>query len=336
MAANLEDEEKGILRVVQMEGTQTPNEIADYNKDVGRICNYCLEAVSTSDHVRWECKHVDATRKEIDPELADIPHRLLPNYVKNGIAPAMKTEGRNTFWGAKLGEDLNNENRKLLDENLALHTPGSDARKTEERQAALEINEDPEVAGYNARQIMLKYKEAHGSGQDLDSPGAEEIERNMEGYPEGHKADIYGDGSHTSLTVWWAALGGHGIRVPDWNKGGEQSEDRETTSYHGAAIGQTGTSTRQELTAWVRVLALPCRSMYATDTVSMLSKALKLIKAGEKDQKGKDQSTKVRRGNPFGKPWAAGRRRPVGTSVDSGQEKRNWKPIASESKRPCY
>ena len=73
---------------------------------------------------------------------------------------------------------------------------------------------------------MLMYKEAHGSGQDLDFPGAEEIEKNMEGHPEGHKVDIYGDGSHTSPTVWWAALGGFGIWVPDWNKGEEHSEDR--------------------------------------------------------------------------------------------------------------
>ena len=93
VAAKLEDDEKGILRVVQMGGTQALNEIAEYNQDVGRICNYCLEAVSTSEHVRWGCKHFDATRKEIDPELAAIPHEYFPNCLKNGIAPAMKAEG---------------------------------------------------------------------------------------------------------------------------------------------------------------------------------------------------------------------------------------------------
>ena len=67
--------------------------------------------------------------------------------------------------------------------NLELHTPGSDARKTEVRQAALEIIEDPEVAGYSARQIMLMYKEAHGSGQNLERPGAEEIYREEHGGP---------------------------------------------------------------------------------------------------------------------------------------------------------
>ena len=161
--------------------------------------------------------------------------------------------GETTFWGAELGEDISNQNRKLLGENLELHTPGSDARKTEERQAALEISDDPDVAGYNARQIMVKYKEAHGSGQDLDFPGVEEIEKNMQGHPEGYKVDIFGDGSHTSPTVWWVALGGYGVWVPDWNDGTEHSEDRETTSYYGVALGQIGTSTRQ--------LAIPCRSM---------------------------------------------------------------------------
>ena len=81
-----------------MGGTQALNEIADYNQDVGRICNYCMEAISTTDHVRWECKHFDVTRKEIDAELADIPHKLLPNCVTHGIAPATKAEGKTIFW----------------------------------------------------------------------------------------------------------------------------------------------------------------------------------------------------------------------------------------------
>ena len=178
----------------------------------------------------------------------------------------------------------------MLGENLELHTPGSDARKSEERQAAFGISDDPDVVGYNARQIMLKYKEAHGSGQNLEFPGDEEIQRNMHGYPEDYKVDIFGDGSYTSPTVWWAALGGFGIWVPDWNDGTEHSKERETASYHGAALGQTGTSTGQELTAWIRVLAIPCRSMYATDSASMLSKAMKLITAAEKEQRKRNKA----------------------------------------------
>ena len=67
----------------------------------------------------------------------------------------------------------------------------------------------------------------------------------------------------------------------------QQQQLREATTFHGAAIGQTGTSTRQKLTAWIRVLAIPCRSMYATDSASMLNKALRLIQAAERNLREK-------------------------------------------------
>ena len=115
----------------------------------------------------------------------------------------------------------------------------------------------------------------------------------MEGYPEGHRVDIYGDGSYTSPTVWWAALGGFGIWVPKW----QPEQQHEGMDYipelaateDGAdgtgqqELGQTRTPTGQELTAWLRVLAIPCRNIYATDSASMMSKALRLIKAAERD-----------------------------------------------------
>ena len=97
-------------------------------------------------------------------------------------------------------------------------------------------------------------------------------------------------------------MGGYGVWVPDWNDGAEHSNDREIASYFGAALGQTGTSTRHELTAWIRVLAIPCRSMYATDSASMLGKAMGRIAAAERDQKEKEQGKQVMRGNPCGKP----------------------------------
>ena len=78
---------------------------------------------------------------------------------------------------------------------------------------------------------------------------------------------------------------------------------RQATNYHGVAIGQTGTSTRLELTAWIRVLAIPCRSCYATDSASMLNKARRLIKAAERDLAEEESGTVVKRGNPFKKPW---------------------------------
>ena len=118
----------------------------------------------------------------------------------------MEADGTTTFWGADAGEDLDERARKLLGENLELHTTGSDARKTEERQAAVGILDGPRVEGLNARQMLLKFKAAHGSGNNLTFPDADQIKANMQGYPEDFKVDIYGDESCTSPTVCWAAL----------------------------------------------------------------------------------------------------------------------------------
>ena len=128
----------------------------------------------------------------------------------------MKADGMKTFWGADFGEDLDERTRKLFGGNLELHTTGSDARNTEERQVAVEILDDPQVEGLNDRQILLKFKAAHGSGNNLTFPDADQIKANMQGYPEDFKVDIYGDGSYTSPTVWWAAFGGFGIWMPKW------------------------------------------------------------------------------------------------------------------------
>ena len=263
---------------------------------------------------------------------------------------------------------------------------------------------------------MLKHKAAHGSGVDPSFPDGNGIESSMRGYPSDHWVNIYGDGSYTSPTLWWAALGGYGIWMPEWpqpsqddqcdtlgqdhthgtqvqmlqqepssgssgrnesssshsvdfregaissfgsrncsnsgmssscsNRGREGTwggnisshpgvgldhvrtlnalplsesssgipslpeEDlrqqpalRETTSYHGPAIGQTGTSTRQELTAWITVLTIPCRSCYATDSASVFNKALRLIKAAEEKIVEDSMGASIKRGNPFKKPW---------------------------------
>ena len=49
-------------------------------------------------------------------------------------------------------------------------------------------------------------------------------------------------------------------------------ETQEEKDYCGGAIGQTGSSTKQELTAWILVLSLFVRSMYATDSAGNMSK----------------------------------------------------------------
>lgn len=142
-----------------MGGSQALEHIAGYKEDIGTMCTYCDKATSASDHIRWECEYFKSVRNEIDVELANIPHHMIPCCLKNGIAPAMKADGRKTYWGTEFRNDTDAKVKNLLGENLELQTPGSDSRKTEERQAALDIIEDPEMSNLNARQIMLSTKQ---------------------------------------------------------------------------------------------------------------------------------------------------------------------------------
>ena len=120
---------------------------------------------------------------------------------KDRIAPAMKTDGRKIFWGADFAEDLDERSRKLLGKKRELNTPGSNARITQGRQEAVDLLEDPEAEGLTARQLMLKHKAAHGSGNDPTYPDADTIDANMRDYPADFKVDIYGDGSYTTPAV---------------------------------------------------------------------------------------------------------------------------------------
>ena len=96
---NLDDEEKAMVRTATMGGTMAKKEVAEFNQDYDGTCNYCMEADSTADHVRWVCKHFQPKRMELDPDLAAIPLKYLTQNVRCGIAPAMKTDGEKTYWG---------------------------------------------------------------------------------------------------------------------------------------------------------------------------------------------------------------------------------------------
>ncbi len=57
IAPTIDAEGKGILRIIQMGGNLAGNDIADFNEDANRMCQYCNAAPSTQDHIRWECSH---------------------------------------------------------------------------------------------------------------------------------------------------------------------------------------------------------------------------------------------------------------------------------------
>ena len=124
----------------------------------------------------------------------------------------------------------------------------------------------------------------------LAYPDKQYIQQHMQGCDDNHYVNIYGDGSQTDPTNWWAALGGFGVWMPDWNNEDLIDQDKKETSTFGPAIGQTGSSSRQELTAWLAVLAMPIRSMYASDSKTVVDKANRLIEAARiLDQSSSDQ-----------------------------------------------
>ena len=53
----------------------------------------------------------------------------------------------------------------------------------------------------------------------------------MQDFPEEYYVPVYGDGSYNTPDKWWAALGGVGIWMPDWNKDGENNTQRVLGRY---------------------------------------------------------------------------------------------------------
>ena len=237
-----------MVRAATMGGTMAVSEIASFNQDVSPICTYCNEEVGAATRIRWECSHFEAERRETDPQLAAVLRKYLIESIKCGIAPAMKAYPNKTYWGTNVDEDEEEDIKKLLGIDHSLDKLGPNADVTDEREQAIQIIQQGTAVGLNARQIMLTFKEANGSGTDpSDFPSFSDIDQNMAGHAPDYKADIFGDGSLTSPTVWWAALGGYGYWIPDWNLHGQRLADRMEQDHVGPALGQKSSSTRHEL-----------------------------------------------------------------------------------------
>ena len=134
-------------------------------------------------------------------------------------------------------------------------------------------------------------------------PTEQEIDEAMEGFSDEYMVPAYGDGSQTTPTNWWAALGGFGAWIPNWNLPGQDEPHRSEIDIYGPTIGQTGTSTRHELMAWIVVLAKPVRTMFTTDSAAMLCKAKQLLKKAAQREEALRRGKPIRAGCPFKKPW---------------------------------
>ena len=102
-------------------GNQARYEISKYNEDVGKTCNYCREAESTADHIKWVCKEFKTVRESIDADLARVPLEFLNYNVRCGIAPATKADGKTTYWGKQLPDTADEKTKTLLGVNMELH-----------------------------------------------------------------------------------------------------------------------------------------------------------------------------------------------------------------------
>ena len=276
--------------------------ISTSNNAFADKCNYCRNAPSNGTHIRWECKFFEPTRQDTDKALADIPRKYLSDPSKCGIAPAMSIEGELAYWGTEVDSQETPQTKMMLGIDLDLTLGGVNGDETRRKKEATKLIDHHKRGNRNARHTMLQQKQAHGGGCMPTFPTEQETTEAMEGYADDQMIQVYGDGSLTTPTNWWVALGGFGARIPNWNLPGQDEPHRIEQDRCGPTIGHTGTSTRHELMAWIAVLAKPIRTMYATDSVAMLIKAKQLMNNAEQREEARRKGKPVHTGCPFKKP----------------------------------
>ena len=92
---------------------------------------------------------------------------------------------------------------------------------------------------------MMHHKKGHGTGINPDIPTEQAIHEHMAGQDSDYMVPVFGDGSHTSPTKWWAAIGGYGLWIPKWGNDTDDDDRYQEKDFCGPAIGQAGSSTRQ-------------------------------------------------------------------------------------------
>ena len=91
--------------------------------------------------------------------------------------------------------------------------------------------------------------------------------------------------------------------VPDWNLSNHDDPNRREKNLAMHAIGQDGSSTRQELIAWIISLTLKIRFLYATDSAAMKDKVEQMLQRAKKMEDLQMQGRHVNWTKPFKKPF---------------------------------
>jgi hypothetical protein len=112
----IDEEDKGLIKTINMGGGMTNGDIAEWNEDVDGTCSYCMAEDTNITHLIWECPFFDCVRQEQDAELAAIPIKNMLPCILRGVAPAMEVDGNKTFWGQDMNE-LEENQMKLLGKN---------------------------------------------------------------------------------------------------------------------------------------------------------------------------------------------------------------------------
>ena len=144
----------------------------DKLKEIGAIydgmCDLCGEHHHLCDMI-WSCSHPEVIkcRQQADPDLAAIDHKLIPDTIKRGIAPAMRHNHEQTYWGQSM-----DKTNVLTEKNAELIGIKPPPFQNEEASAILTQANRIKV---NARQLIATLRGGHGMGQNPDYP--EDIKR---------------------------------------------------------------------------------------------------------------------------------------------------------------
>ena len=82
----------------------------------------------------------------------------------------MGANRENTYWGLNLDDDFADEAKALLGKDEILDRGATKGNETEARELAILILDDPTKEHLGARRILLRQKEAFGTGIDPQLP----------------------------------------------------------------------------------------------------------------------------------------------------------------------